>query len=1488
MDPQQRQSLEITDEAIQDAGYTKDTLPRDTGVYVGIGIMDFPGSLMENRYLFKAHTLTGISQSCAANRISHHYGLTGPSVAVDTACAASLTALHVACMSLWNHENKVALAGATSNIFSPETTVAFSHLGVLSATGNSAPFDESNNGYVRGEGTSMVVMKSLEDAIRDGDHIYCVIRASTSAHNGNSNSLTLPSADAQEELIRKCYRQFGVPMDKVSFVEAHGTGTPVGDPLETKALGRTFGEARRASSLGPMPIQSAKSNFGHLEVAAGMVQVVKTALMLEKRLFYKQNNWSAPNPRINFDDLNLYIPLKAEPYTRNEKFVIGVNTFGFGGSLVHMIFEEYRPRVKSGTDENQAGWSFGSDPTKGRKIAIPLSAKVGISLRNTVEKWMAWEDDADAQSVAGWLATRRDHFSEHRMVVLADSGMDFRNKLQKWLDNEDDEDVITGSRAVVYEKPNICLVYPGWGQQWADMGRNLYKNSPILKAAVDECDSIFKNISGYSALEKFQIFVDAPVERDPGLIDGAACKPGILFLQVGLTRLLSSWGVTPDVVMGIGLGEQAAGYASGAMSLEEIIRLMHIRMSAPPKEEFLTQVSDLLTGEKTASAKFISTITGREFDQRLDADYWWQNVIGKPKTTASIETVLEQNSNTIFIEVSASASMKDVIQASMEQHKTDVSATTVMCCGEKNRNDWESVQRVMASLHVSGYPVSWADITRHLASYSPVPLYGWDDRIYRVEARDFGSRRLGLIDRSFRNTAGQINMDLFSYLRDYSLHDEMVFPAAAYVEYFSEYDDCKLAALKDITIHKNIKLLPLTADGYLQTVKLDMKQDKSSLSVRDVDDQVMAEATLTRVKHIQDPPTMDIKNIQQRCPDILEGSEVYTKFSSEGLSYGIFFKFIEQLYVGDMEALAKCNAPNSRNRFERIEAPILDNAFQTAIAAFTNGPCLYMPATIGHLQMFVEKIPPTTAFSVHAKLREWNLQYIVCDMTISDNDGNIWLAIENFRAESTADFTTDVDYDSCCYTTNWQSAESKMPCPVRLDDFMSRENSNTSDIASCKLQKLKPFVRSLAHEASGQVQHEATEDKLQHQSGKNVVAVSSDIVSEQILDTTPEISCEMVNLKNIAAELSKLPDSVSYAHQVAIFLRESSLLKEMIAPCKDIIKAMVNEALVHKGVVRVCDVSERSGFLTKILVQALEDEIESSRVDYTYAALGEDNFKHVNEYLSDLPAINFEQLDIENRSTFQGSYDLVISFDPIGDASVPLDVIKELLAPQGLVLLLKAKSCQFITEFLSLATQTPVHIDESSLRNAEFVDIREIASSDVSAITMLVGQKEARCNALQGQFVILHNDSPDIAKKLSYKLGNESEIYSTSDFAGDALSNQKDVTVVYLLGSSPDVNTTVDVLTILSMHDKGTVSALYAVAGMDGNDSDTDICIGILQHKANSTFPLYVLDAKSSSDLSSDVINAMSNCYPFEHQIHVEKWWHGGSQDSPIRHELWY
>ena len=265
--------------------------------------MDYPILLGSDKNIMNSYTHTGTAHSVAANRISYAFDFQGPSVAIDTACASSMTAAHFACSGLRNEECDIALvAGSNLNLL-PEVTIGFSKLGVLSSNGVSCPFDEKSNGYVRSEGWGAVILKCLDKAIVDGDHIYSIIKGSTIADNGASGSLTMPSAEAQERVIRETYLKHGVPHASVQYVEAHGTSTPVGDPLEAKAIGRVFGKSR--SSLFPIKIGSVKSNFGHMECAAGIASIIKCALMLEKRFLCPSINFQKISPNIDAAHHNL-------------------------------------------------------------------------------------------------------------------------------------------------------------------------------------------------------------------------------------------------------------------------------------------------------------------------------------------------------------------------------------------------------------------------------------------------------------------------------------------------------------------------------------------------------------------------------------------------------------------------------------------------------------------------------------------------------------------------------------------------------------------------------------------------------------------------------------------------------------------------------------------------------------------------------------------------------------------------------------------------------------------------------------------------------------------------------------------------------------------------------------------------------------------------------------------------------------------------------
>ena len=361
MDPQQRQILEVTYEAFQDAGIIPTTLGESCGVYIGVGMMDYAVMLTETS-LIGPYMHTGTAHSSVANRISYVFDLRGPSLAVETACASSMTALHLACNAIWNGECTHAVAGGCNALLIPETTVGFSALGVLSPEGKCCPFSNKANGYVRSEGWGAFILKPLEEAVADNDHVYAVIRGSSIAANGFCKSLTMPSRPAQEMVMKSAYERFGIPISSVQYVEAHGTGTPVGDPIEAEAIGSIFGKI----NTNPIKIGSVKSNFGHNECAAGITSSIKVALMLDKNTLVPTVNHIEPNANIDLQGLNLQVQTTIEPMSdekdgipEDDLYTIGLNSFGFSGAVAHMIFQE-APKTKKAPAIQTADWKFGT------------------------------------------------------------------------------------------------------------------------------------------------------------------------------------------------------------------------------------------------------------------------------------------------------------------------------------------------------------------------------------------------------------------------------------------------------------------------------------------------------------------------------------------------------------------------------------------------------------------------------------------------------------------------------------------------------------------------------------------------------------------------------------------------------------------------------------------------------------------------------------------------------------------------------------------------------------------------------------------------------------------------------------------------------------------------------------------------------------------------------------------------------------------------
>ncbi len=403
VDPQHRLLLELAWEALEDGGQAPERWAgAPVGVFVGIATNDYAQLQAMRGGASDGYRITGCAASIAANRISHYFDFRGPSLAIDTACSSSLVAVHLACRSIWDGESDLAMAGGVNLILLPEVLASFKKAGFLSAEGRCKTFDSQADGYVRGEGAGMVVLKPLSRALADGDRIYAVIRGGAINQDGRSNGLTAPNRRAQEAVLRDAYARAGVSPGEVDFIEGHGTGTQLGDPIELAALGAVLAEGREAGTR--CAVGSVKTNIGHLEAAAGIAGLIKTALALHHRAIPPTLHFSQPNPHVAFDTLPLRVQVDLEPLPENgRRAIAGVSSFGFGGTNAHLVLEE-APLTRDLSADR-------TDSRRTEEIVFPLSAKspaalwaLACSIRDTLSGGSCDADLHDLAYTAGAAA----------------------------------------------------------------------------------------------------------------------------------------------------------------------------------------------------------------------------------------------------------------------------------------------------------------------------------------------------------------------------------------------------------------------------------------------------------------------------------------------------------------------------------------------------------------------------------------------------------------------------------------------------------------------------------------------------------------------------------------------------------------------------------------------------------------------------------------------------------------------------------------------------------------------------------------------------------------------------------------------------------------------------------------------------------------------------------------------------------------------------
>lgn len=560
MDPQQRLLLEVSYGALENAGLPIEPLKgSQTGVFLGICFDDYLKLNIRSGdgNCFDPYTSLGNTKSIAAGRLSYVFGFQGPNLALDTSCSSSLLAIHLACQSLRLGESHLALAGGVNLILSPEAFIAFSKMKALSVQGSCKTFDADADGYVRGEGCGIVVLKRLSDALVDGNRIHAVIRGSAINHDGRSNGLTAPNGLAQTAVIRAALDNAQVEPSQIQYVEAHGTATTLGDPIEVLALGKVFSYSK--SKEDPLLIGSVKTNFGHLEGAAGVASLMKVILSLQHKKVPPHLHLRTPNPYIPWDTLPIHVPTETTPWpSGHQSAFAGVSSFGMSGTNVHIVLEE-APSSKQ------------SEPSCSSQVLL-LSAKTSSALQQSIHNltdYLKEHPTVALADVAYTLQMGRQAFKHRCMVV----GKDVKDAISN-LQDTNLKQTCTSLKGT--KPPAVVFMFPGQGTQTLNMGLALYQSEPIFRAQVDQCAALLQPILGVNLREVLYPQV-ASEDTLAQLQNTAMIQPILFVFEYALAKLWMTWGVIPREMIGHSLGEYVAACLSGVFSLAEALRLITVR-----------------------------------------------------------------------------------------------------------------------------------------------------------------------------------------------------------------------------------------------------------------------------------------------------------------------------------------------------------------------------------------------------------------------------------------------------------------------------------------------------------------------------------------------------------------------------------------------------------------------------------------------------------------------------------------------------------------------------------------------------------------------------------------------------------------------------------------------------------------------------------------------------------------------------------------------
>ncbi len=1334
VDPQQRLLLETSWRALEDAAIPIERLPaRHTGVYVGISTNDYASLLADrtDQNWIDAHASLGNSVAVAAGRISYTLGLQGPSMSVDTACSSSLVAVHLAMKALRTGEIDVAISAGVNLTLTPELTIGFSKARMMAADGRCKTFDARADGYVRGEGCGVVILKRLEDALRDGNRVRAVLIGSAVNQDGRSNGLTAPNGPSQTAVIKAALADAHVQAGQVSLIEAHGTGTALGDPIEAQALSDVF--AGRESEAAAPYVASVKTNIGHLEAAAGMAGLIKTALALENGKVPPHLHFQELSPHINADQFPLRIPISSKPMPDVDgRQIAGVSSFGFSGTNAHVVLEAPPKPAEAPTRKDVEVLTIsGSD-----------AQAVGELVRQTCEHLE--DPDVDFPAFAATMTSGRSTFP-YRMAVTASTAAEAAKALRDKQPECPPEDPLVG------------FLFTGQGSQYQNMASGLM-SEPRFRETIERCDSVLNGII-------------SPILKGGTLPEGRTdlVQPLLVTLEYAMADLWRSWGVQPAAVIGHSVGEIAAAAFAGALNLEDALRfvaergrLMESRadlggmaavLASAEKVSTLIEGSDVVIAALNApdntvisgttrglaqvmtrlenaaipvvplqvstafhspvldpvlddiEAAAVAMATGRahipvinnlhaEACDRFDAAYWRAQAAAPVRFREGLQCLADRGCS-LFVEIGPQPVLSNF-------GRTILPEATFVPSLRRGVEDARTIADAAAQLFTAGVPVNFSAFCgRHKVVDAPGhPFRGeryWPDaapaNVIPLSTPTVDQSLVGtVIDTPGEPVIHQrvVSTEALPFLADHVVFGDVVVPGAMYAVMGIAVSGAAPGNVEDLVFEA-----PMTVpiDGLvMQTLtwldgRLEIygRIDGSRDWVRHVCGRINSADTA-------DVGVLDLSDLEGRLLEESDGPNTFFQMlGNRGIELGDSFRGLRRLWRGNAEAMGEIEQTGDNSTLDVLLHPTaLDSCFQILGATFTgddNGKG-FLPLSLDRMEIYRQA---PKRFRCHATIESAaNSPVAIGQFTLCDLSGQIFarasgLQIKQVEAPKASDPVSDM-----ILGVEWVPCDIQQPGwsnPTQIASLVNRAAANISPLEenglSEGLDALAAHHARVAVETLPDVSVVADDRQRLYQRLRSLAAKDNGMSSQELLAAFPHNQAEIGLVDRCGAALQSalvgMPNAVENLISNSDELNSNVYSdKGLAARTNEFAAAALAAALGRRAdhKLSILEVGAGTGATTQALLRQIPQSVD---VEYLFTDISNGFIHTAEQQFADNPKVQFALFDLEQDPATQElpmrRFDIIVAANVIHatrDIAQSLNHIQKLLLPGGLLMLVES------------------------------------------------------------------------------------------------------------------------------------------------------------------------------------------------------------------------